>query len=359
VAHDFNNILTAIIANADLTMLDLDPSHPALANVMEIQKSAERAANLTRQLLAFARRQVVEFRLVDVRELVLNLNKMLLRLIGEDVDLQIQCPHNHLFVKADPGQIEQVLLNLTVNARDAMPEGGILAIRAEPVRLEQPAANVPAGEYVLLSVSDTGVGIPVEVQAHIFEPFFTTKEPGKGTGLGLATCFGIVRQSNGHITFTSEPGKGTTFQVYLPAVNGEVSLAGAAPGLQHLARGTETILLAEDEATLRRTVARFLEGQGYTVLQAANGQEALQLMEDHGPGIDLLLTDVIMPGMGGRALAEQAQARRPGLRILFMSGYISDASLRDTVVKYGSHFLQKLFTTAILAGKLREVISGG
>jgi PAS domain S-box-containing protein len=359
VAHDFNNILAVICGHTDLALAQLSPDAPLRSNLECIQESAERAANLIRQLLTFARRQVIEPRRINLNELIVNLNKMLHRLIGEDIKLVTQAAPDLGQIKADPGQIEQVLLNLVVNARDAMPDGGTLTIRTDNVTLDEDYARrhlVTPGDYVMVSVSDTGVGMTDEVKQHIFEPFFTTKEQGKGTGLGLATCFGIIQQSNGHIHSESQVDKGTQFKIYLPRVQGvEDSISNREVPVS-LPQGTETILLAEDEPSLRQLMARVLRTQGYTVLEAADGHEALTLAQANGAKIQLLLTDVIMPGLSGKTLAEWLGQVNPAVRVLFISGHINNNAVRDSMSKPGTFFLQKPFNPLDLTKKVREAI---
>jgi PAS domain S-box-containing protein len=359
VAHDFNNILAVICGHTDLALAQLSPDAPLRSNLECIRESAERAANLTRQLLAFARRQVIEPRRINLNELIVNLNKMLHRLIGEDIKLVTQTAPDLGQIKADPGQIEQVLLNLVVNARDAMPDGGTLTIRTDNVTLDEDYARrhlVTPGDYVMVSVSDTGAGMTDEVKQHIFEPFFTTKEQGKDTGLGLATCFGIIQQSNGHIHSDSQVDKGTQFKIYLPRVLGVEDSIPSREAPVSLPQGTETILLAEDEPSLRQLMARVLRTQGYTVLEAADGHEALALAQANGAKIQLLLTDVIMPGLSGKTLAEWLGQVNPAVRVLFISGYINNNAVRDSMSKPGTFFLQKPFNPLDLTEKVREAI---
>ncbi len=359
VAHDFNNILAVICGHTDLALTQVSPDSPLRSNLENIQESAERAANLTRQLLAFARRQVIEPRRVNLNELIINLNKMLHRLIGEDIKLVTQTAPDLGPIRADPSQIEQVLLNLVVNARDAMPDGGSLTIQTDNVTLDEDYARrhlVTPGEYVMVSVSDTGVGMTEEVKQHIFEPFFTTKEQGKGTGLGLATCFGIIQQSNGHIHCDSQVGEGTQFRIYLPCVQQPDDAAANRETPANLPQGTETILLAEDEPSLRRLMARVLRAQGYTVLEAADGNEALALAQANGPKIQLLITDVIMPGLSGKMLAEWLGQVNPAIKVLFISGYINNNAVRDAMSKAGTFFLQKPFNPLDLAKKVRAAL---
>jgi len=359
VAHDFNNILAVICGHTDLALAQLSPDAPLRSNLECIQESADHAANLTRQLLAFGRGQVIEPRRINLNELIVNLNKMLRRLIGEDIKLVTQTAPDLGQIKADPGQIEQVLLNLVVNARDAMPDGGTLTIRTDNVTLDEDYARshlISPGDYVMVSVSDTGVGMTDEVKQHIFEPFFTTKEQGKGTGLGLATCFGIIQQSNGHIHSDSQVDKGTQFKIYLPRVWGVEDPISSREVPVSLPQGTETILLAEDEPSLRQLMARVLRTQGYTVLEATDGHEALTLAQANGAKIQLLLTDVIMPGLSGKTLAEWLGQVNPAVRVLFISGYINNNAVRDSMSKPGTFFLQKPFNPLDLTKKVREAI---
>ncbi len=360
IAHDFNNILTAITGYAGLLLEDLAGDDARRADVDEIRRAAERAAALTRQLLAFSRQQVLAPRVLDLNELVTNLDKMLRRLIGEDMEL-VTVPAPDLgAIRADPGQLEQVLVNLVVNARDAMPEGGRLTIETANVTLDEEYARLHApavpGRYVLLAVSDTGMGMDPETRSHIFEPFYTTKEKGKGTGLGLATVYGIVKQSGGFVWVYSEPGQGATFKIYLPRVDEPAQplepLATATTSL----RGTETVLLVEDEVTVRAVAREMLERQGYTVLEATGAEAAMALAEAHRGPIHLLLTDVVMPGSSGRALADRLTALRPELRVLFMSGYTDEAVVRHGILERGVAYLQKPFAPEGLARRVREVI---
>ena len=363
VAHDFNNILTAIGGYTDLLMADLASDDPRRSDVEEIYRATERAAGLTQQLLAFSRRQVLQPRVISLNALIPDLEKMLRRLIGEDI-LFATVLHPRLGnVRADPGKLEQVIVNLAVNARDAMPDGGRLTIETRNVELDESYAaehpSVKPGRYIMLAVTDTGVGMDDETKARIFEPFFTTKARGKGTGLGLATVYGIVRQTGGHIWPYSEPGQGTTMRVYLPRVD-EPADPIERPGdlAPEVLRGNETILLVEDEAPVRSVTRQLLERNGYTVLEAADGPAALALVNG-GSGerhVDLLLTDVIMPGMSGRELANQLKARRPDLRVLFMSGYTDDAVVRHGMLEPGLAYLEKPFRPTALLRKVRDVL---
>jgi len=360
VAHDFNNLLTVINGYSDLLLLSLPTNDPSRDLIAEIHKAGERAAALTRQLLAFSRQQVLAPRLLNLNEVVTDIDKMLRRLIGEDVRLTTTLDSQPWAIRADPGQIEQVLLNLAVNARDAMPKGGRLTIETRNLELDETYGrshkDARVGPHILLSVSDTGSGMPPGVMSKIFEPFFTTKAPGKGTGLGLATVYGIVKQSGGHVTVYSEMGVGTTFKVYLPRVEQASDGPKAPTRVLIPPRGTETILLAEDEAGVRTLTATILKGCGYKVLEVADGDEALRVAITHDAPIHLLMTDVVMPGMGGRTLAKQLAVQRPGLRVLFMSGYTDDAVIRHGVLKDGVSFIQKPFSPVALAFKVREVL---
>jgi two-component system cell cycle sensor histidine kinase/response regulator CckA len=360
VAHDFNNILTAITGYSDLLLDDLGPKDPKRSDVEEIKAAALRAAALTRQLLAFSRKQVLQTRVLDLNGVVQTLDKMLHRLIGEDVKLELSLASALGAVRADPGQIEQVIMNLAVNSRDAMPTGGSLTIETANVDLDEAYAREHAGaspgRYVMLAVSDTGIGMDAETRSQIFEPFFTTKELGKGTGLGLATVYGIVKQSGGYVWVDSEPGRGATFKIYLPRV--EEAVEGAVPETreQPVTGGRETVLLAEDDPSVRAVVSDVLARKGYRVLRAPDGQAALQMARGQPGEIHLLLTDLVMPGMTGRELVETLSVERPGLRVLYMSGYTDDTVVRHGVLEEGMPYLQKPFTPQALALKVREVL---
>jgi len=361
IAHDFNNILTAITGYADLLLEDLRPSDSRHQDVAEIRKAADRAAGLTRQLLAFSRQQVLQPSVIDVKTLVGDLEKMLGRLLGEDVELGTRLAPDTGRVKADAGQLEQVLMNLAVNARDAMPHGGKLTLETSNVDLSEgyAADHYPArpGSYVMIAVTDTGTGMSEETQAHMFEPFFTTKEKGKGTGLGLATVYGIIKQSGGFIWVYSEVGHGTTFKIYLPRVGESADLVkGPAPARARAAGGSETVLLAEDEAPVRAVARQVLERHGYTVLEAPSAEAALDIAARYSGAIHLLLTDVIMPGLSGRELATRLADLRPEARVIFMSGYTDDAVTRHGVLEPGLAYLQKPFTPDALGQKVREVL---
>ncbi len=360
VAHDFNNILTVINGYSEVMLEQAKPENPHLKYVNEIKKAGERAAALTRQLLAFSRQQVLAPQVLDLNQVIANVHAMLNRLIGEDIDL-VMIPGQGLGrVKADPGQIEQVLLNLAVNARDAMPRGGKLSIETTNVELDESHARgdfvVRPGPYVMLAVSDSGTGMDAETQKRIFEPFFTTKEKGKGTGLGLSTVYGIVKQSDGYITVYSEVGHGTTFKVYLPRLDAPVEVVGPAITVAGMAGGQETVLLVEDDTPIRRLISDTLKSKGYKVLEASNGEEALATAGKHRQPIQLLLTDLVMPGMSGRILAERMAVLHPESKVLYMSGYTDDAVIRHGGLGAGGAFLQKPFTPDAVANKVRQVL---
>jgi two-component system cell cycle sensor histidine kinase/response regulator CckA len=359
IAHDFNNLLTVINGYAELLQNRIDEGSPLRRNVDEIHHAGERAASLTRQLLAFSRRQVLQPKVLDMNGVISNLGKMIHRLIGENIELRTLLRPDLGSVLADPGQVEQVLLNLAVNARDAMPAGGTLVLETANVVLDESFARehpgLLPGPHVLLSVSDTGTGIPREIREHIFEPFFSTKERGKGTGLGLSTVYGIVKQSNGHISVYSEIGKGTIFKVYLPRVEGKIQGVPSASPAGSL-QGDETVLLVEDESSVRGVIEKVLSGNGYRVLLACDGSEAIRVSGEHEGRIDLLVTDVVMPGMGGREVASRLETARPGLKVLLMSGYSENVISHHGVLEAGLAFLQKPFTTDALLRKVREVL---
>ncbi|HEV8381974.1 MAG TPA: PAS domain S-box protein [Gemmatimonadales bacterium] len=359
IAHDFNNLLTAILGNTQLLLRDLPPGDAKRSDVEEIRKASERAASLTRQLLAYSRRQMLQPVVLDLNVVVAEMDRLLRRLIGEHIALATVLAPDLGRVRADPNQIEQVIVNLAVNARDAMPEGGKLTIETANVELDDAFAqahlgSVP-GPYALLAVTDSGVGMDATVRAHLFEPFFTTKEVGKGTGLGLATVYGIVKQSDGYISVYSEPGRGTSFKIYLPRI---AAPAGTLAGPQRVRpeRGTETVLVVEDEPAVLTLSRRALESQGYVVLAASDAAAALRVVERHGGTIHLLLTDVVMPGLSGRELADRLAAQRPGIRVLYMSGYPGDAVVQHGTLPSGSAFLQKPFSPDGLARKVRDVL---
>lgn len=360
IAHDFNNLLTVIKGYTQLSLLELKEDHPLKGNLEEIQKSSERAADLTSQLLAFSRRQVLEFKVLDLNTVLSNLDKMLRRVLGEDVQLVTLLAEDLGRVKADPGQMEQVVMNLAVNARDAMPSGGRLTIETANVALDETYArahiSVPPGRYVRLSISDTGVGMTQEVREQVFEPFFTTKEKGKGTGLGLSTVYGIVKQSGGNIWVYSEPGKGTTFKIYLQSVDEPLEELREKMVGEELPRGKETVLVVEDEEKVRTLIVEILGRQGYRVLEASHGDEALLIHETHDSHIDLILIDVVMPGMTGSELAKRITSLRPEIKTLYMSGYTDNAIVHHGILARGVNYIQKPFTMEGLTRKVREVL---
>jgi two-component system, cell cycle sensor histidine kinase and response regulator CckA len=360
VAHDFNNILTAISGHSALLLRALDPGDARRKNAEQIEKCAYLAATLTRQLLIFSRKQAIEPRVLNLNDVLRNIERMLKRLIGEDIELRTDLDPAVGSIKADPGQLEQVIMNLAVNARDAMPNGGKILARTANVTVEalSPKAllGLKAGRYVLLALSDTGTGMTDDVKAHLFEPFFTTKPPGKGTGLGLATCFGIVQQSAGHIEVESQLAQGTTFTLYFPWVEAAALPAHTADLATPVSGGTETVLLVEDEAVVRDLAAANLRELGYTVLEAGNGEEALRLARQHGERIDLALTDVVMPIMGGKEMADALRESHPTTKVLFTSGYSEEVIGRHGVLRPGIAFLQKPYLAPTLARRVREVL---
>ena len=359
IAHDFNNLLTVICGYSDMLMPMLPANDPKRKMIDAIQEAGYQAAALTRQLLAFSRKQVLEPKVLDLKAVVSNVEKILRRLIGEDIRLTFVLDPTISPVKIDPGQLEQVIINLALNARDAMPRGGQLAI--ETVNAKLTVENCPPdckpGSYVLLSVTDTGSGMTPEVKARIFEPFFTTKEPDKGTGLGLATVYGIIKQSEGHITVCSEPGQGTTFTIYLPQVRESLPSGKSLQGVHLMPHGNETALLVEDEDAVRTLAEHVLRRCGYTVLAAADGREAVRLAQSHQGPIHLLISDVVMPHIDGRVVAEQVAALIPGIKVLFVSGYMDDVVIRHGIVQAETPFLQKPYSPSQLAQKVREVLN--
>ena len=358
VAHDFNNLLTVILSYSELLLEDLPPASGARDDIQQIRKAADGASALTRQLLAFSRRQVLQPRIVDLNASVSSLEKLLSRVLRENILLRSTLAADLGTVRVDPGQLEQVIMNLVVNARDAMPDGGQLTIETANVELDRAYLEAhpmaAAGRYVMLAVTDTGIGMDADTQTRIFEPFFTTKEAGKGTGLGLATVQGIVQQSGGFIWVYSEPRHGTCFKVYLPRIDAAVSAAVETAAEEP--RGNETVLVAEDVAAVRHVTRKMLERYGYRVLEAADGTTAEQLAASLNEPIDLLLTDVVMPDVNGWDLAERLRAQRPALRVLFMSGYTDDAIVRHGILQDGIAYLQKPFTPVSLARKVRAVL---
>jgi PAS domain S-box-containing protein len=361
IAHDFNNLLTALMGYGELMRMDLDKKDPHYYYTEEIMKTATRGSNLTQQLLAFSRKQILQPRVISINDLVANMERLLRRLIGEDIELVTEIAPDLGAVRADKGQIEQIIMNLAINARDAMPQGGKLTIETADSFLdetyEQRHVEVNPGPYVMLAVSDNGLGMDVATQSHIFEPFFTTKKMGQGTGLGLATVYGIVRQSGGYIWVYSEPGQGTTFKIYLPRVEEALDASEPKPVMVTNLKGRETILLVEDDKALREVICKGLKKFGYAVLEAANGGEALLTCEKFKSTIDLLLTDVVLPQMSGRELAERLGELRPGMKVLYMSGYTENAIVNNGILKDDVGFLQKPFKVNVLVQKIREIMN--
>jgi len=364
VAHDFNNILTAILSYAELTLMKLAEDHPVRSHLVSIQAASEKAATLTHQLLAFSRRQVLEMKAVDLNKVIEGMANMLSRMIGEDILLELKTEATISTIRADQGQIEQVLMNFAVNARDAMPSGGRLLIGTKDVDLNdvllRTQETVTFDKYVMLSVADTGAGMTAEVRERIFEPFFTTKELGRGTGLGLATVYGIVKQHSGNIFVDSDPGQGTTFKVYFPIAgergqecDKDHDLSGPLPA------GTEVILVVEDDPSVRELVRQVLAPLGYKVLATAGGDDALRTSDSYDGPVDLLLTDVVMPGMNGKQLAETLRIKRPGIKVLFMSGYAHDVLSTQGMLEPGIAMIHKPFRTVALARQVRQVLDSG
>ncbi len=363
IAHDFNNLLGVIIGYSGVLKKQLGPGNALCEHALEIEKAGQRAASLTKQLLAFSRQQVLTPAVLNLNSLATDMEKMLPRLLGEDIEVSLTLDPELGNVKADQSQIEQVIMNLAVNARDAMPTGGKMQVQTSNVQLDQaytwnhPGSKV--GEYVLLAVTDTGMGMDAGTLTHIFEPFFTTKERGKGTGLGLATVYGVVKQSNGYIWVDSAPGKGASFQIYLPRHVGEPGADEPKNDSGEKLRGSETILLVEDAEPLRKLAQAFLEAGGFRVLPAESGESALEVAARFGGTFDLLLTDVVMPGMNGRVLAEQLSPRQPGIKVLYMSGYTDSFIAGHGVLDPKTHLLHKPFTEGVLIRKVREVLDDG
>lgn len=360
IAHDFNNLLTVIIGFSEVLLSERVPAEKQGEHILEIRKAGDRAAALTRQLLAFSRKQLLQPTELNLNAVVADIEKMLGRLIGEDIDLATSLDPALGSVKADPGQIEQVIINLIVNARDAMPRGGHITVETRNVELD-PAyarthAEIQPGHFVLLAVTDSGCGMDDRTRSRVFEPFFTTKGAGRGTGLGLATVYGIIKQSGGSIEVYSEIDHGTTFKIYLPRLDGGARVSRSAPGAEHTPGGTETILLAEDQDEVRAIARMALESSGYKVLAASCGDDAVELCRNYPGPIHLLLTDVVMPRMSGRQLVELVVAMRPEIEVLYLSGYTDDAVVRHGVLEAGIAFLHKPFTPLVLTRKVREVL---
>jgi signal transduction histidine kinase len=360
VSHDFNNMLSVVLSYTGLILSDLKSDDPLRADIEEIKKAGERAADLTRQLLTFSRQQVVLPKVIDLNHIIAGMEKMLGRLLGADVEMTLLPATRLGKVKADPGQVEQILMNLVVNARDAMPRGGKITVQTNNTELDQHYASehlgVAPGPYVMLAVTDTGIGMDKETQAQVFEPFFTTKEKGKGTGLGLSIVFGIVKQSGGHIWVYSEPGKGTTFKVYLPRTDAKPDAIPSQPPPAEGGRGSETILLVEDDEQVRAVARGILRRRGYTVLEAPGAGEALLVVEQYGAKIQLLVTDVVLPRMNGPQLVERIRMSRPSIKVLFMSGYTDEAIIQHGILDSDVTFLQKPITPDSLCRKVREAL---
>jgi PAS domain S-box-containing protein len=360
IAHDFNNLLTVIKGYSQLSLIELKEGDPLKESIEEIQKATDRAAALTRQLLAFSRRQVMEMKVLDLNTILKDLEKMLRRVIGEDIKLVTLLAEDLGSVKTDPGQIEQVVVNLAVNSRDSMPKGGKLTIETANVELDEDYAHahvaVTPGRYVMLSVSDTGVGMTREIRDRVFDPFFTTKVKGKGTGLGLSTVYGIVKQSEGNIWVYSEPDQGTTFKIYLPRVDEPLEELGKKELVKEILRGSETVLVVEDEEAVRKLAVRILQRQGYKVFDAPQGGDALLTCEQHKEPIHLMLPDVVMPGMRGYELAKRLEPLHPEMKVLYTSGYTDNAIVRHGVLEKEMHYIQKPFAVDGLARKVREVL---
>jgi PAS domain S-box-containing protein len=359
VAHDFNNLLMVISGYTEVMLADLDTDHPLHEKARAIQQAADRATTLTRQLLAFSRKQLLELKVVDVNSIVEDMERLLRPLIGETVELTTRLAPEAGHTRADAGQLEQVLMNLVVNAKDAMPAGGKLVIQTQSVEVDElhhrGQTFIRPGSYVSLSVSDSGMGMDKETQSRIFEPFFTTKEKGKGTGLGLSTVYGIVKQTGGYVMVQSEKGHGTTFNIYLPRVEGAVDI-NTPPAPRAAEGGSETVLLVEDEESVRQLVRETLQLRGYFVVEAENGEAGVAAAAKHEGKIDLVITDVVMPGMGGRELVKQLATTRPETRVLYLSGYTEDAIVNEGTIDSGTAFLQKPFTLQNLSRKVREVL---
>jgi nitrogen-specific signal transduction histidine kinase/CheY-like chemotaxis protein len=359
IAHDFNNLLTAMIGYCDLALEDIGASDPLKGTIEEIRKAGTRAADLTKQLLAFSRKQILRPRIIDLNAVIAALTGMLERLIGEDIRLVTRLDQSLGRINADPGQMEQVIMNLCLNSRDAMPNGGEVILSTTNLDVgadfTMDGAVLPEGAYASLTVSDTGVGMDEETQAHVFEPFYTTKHPGKGTGLGLSTVYGIVKQSGGHIRFTSAPGRGTSFEVIFPRTV-ERRQDAQAVDVEKRLTGAETVLLVEDEPIIRRMMQETLEKSGYTVVTAASAEEALYVTGTHGGRIHLVILDLVLPGMSGMGLGERLKEIMAGTRIMYISGYAGEAVAHQGKLPADAAFLQKPFPPTALLSKVREVL---
>jgi PAS domain S-box-containing protein len=360
VAHDFNNLLMVISGYTEVMLETIDSAHPLHAKACAIRQASDRATTLTRQLLAFSRKQLLELKIVDVNPIVEDMERLLRPLIGENIELTTNLTADSTYTRADAGQLEQVLMNLVVNAKDAMPSGGRIAIKTQNITLDDARSGgktfIRPGDYVMISVSDNGHGMDKDTQSRIFEPFFTTKEKSKGTGLGLSTVYGIVKQSDGYLMVESELGCGTTFVIYLPKIEGIAETRDDPPTRKDAMVGSETVLLVEDEESVRQLVKETLERKGYRVLEAENGEAGLTVAAQHQQQIDLVITDVVMPHLGGQELAQRLRASRPEIKVLYLSGYTEDAVVGEGTVESGKAFLQKPFTLQSLARKVREVL---
>jgi signal transduction histidine kinase/CheY-like chemotaxis protein len=360
VAHDFNTLLNVINGYSELVLEDLAQDNPIRRDIEQVREAGQRAATLTSQLLAFSRKQILQSEILDLNSVIADMSSMLRRLIGEDIEFVSITQPGLGLINADPGQIQQIVMNLAVNARDAMSQGGKLTIETGNVDLDQNYLHrrpiLKAGPYVMLAISDNGIGMDAATQAQIFEPFFTTKEKGKGTGLGLSTVYGIVKQSNGFIWVYSEPGKGTTFKIYFPRTSDEIATLAGGSKLELRSRGSETVLIVEDEASVRALACRILRERGHNVLEAKDGIEALRIVQEFKEEIHLVLTDVIMPGMNGGELVARLQAMRSGIKALYVSGYTDNGIVHNGVLDSNAAFLQKPFSADGLARKVREVI---
>jgi len=360
IAHDFNNLLTVIRGYTEILLEGSEPTDSKSRDLEEIAKAAQKANSLTMQLLAFSRKQILQPEMLDLSEALIEMDKMIRRLIGEDIDLSISAHPELGLVNADRGQIQQVIMNLVINARDAMPIGGKLTIETANADFDALSVSLhpgtATGAYVMLAISDNGLGMDSETQEHMFEPFFTTKEKGRGTGLGLSTVYGIVKQSNGFIWVYSEPGKGTTFKIYFPRCAGKTARGEAEIRLKSRLQGSETVLIAEDEAPVRALASRILRNRGYKVLEAPNGTEALRMSAEYSGTIDLILTDAIMPGISGSTLVSRLEVLRPGIKALYVSGYTDNSIVHQGILGSNVNFLQKPFTVEGLARKVREVL---
>jgi nitrogen-specific signal transduction histidine kinase/CheY-like chemotaxis protein len=361
IAHDFNNLLTTIMGNSELALLNYRNDDPEREDLVEIKKAAQRAATLTSQLLAFSRKQVIQPKILDINDGLRDMENMLRRLIGEDIELCTVLEPELGKIHMDPGQIDQIVINLAVNARDAMPYGGKLTIETDNLNLDAEyfknhGVEYEPGQYVMLAVSDTGIGMDGKTRSKIFDPFFTTKEKGKGTGLGLSTVYGIVKQNSGYVWVYSEPGRGSTFKIYLPRLEGYEESGIKEPALPEDLSGAEVVLLVEDDDMVRNLARKILQHNGYRVLEAQDPEEAIKISERHQESIDLMLTDVVMPGMNGNDLAKRLEPLRPEMKTIYMSGYTDRAIVKHQILEPQLHFLQKPFKPLDLACKLREVL---